>query len=157
MAEEIKMEKAKEVYAGLCAALDKRGWTYDKDEAKLMVRFNVSGEDIPMRFFIMVEAKPQIIRLMSPLPFKMSEGKRMEGAIATCVANYGMVDGSFDYNLATGEIAFRQTASYRESNIGDGLFQFMISCACAMVDKYNDRFLAIDKGFLSISDFIAQD
>lgn len=157
MAEEIKMEKAKEVYAGLCAALDRRGWTYDKDEDKLVVRFGVSGEDLPMRFFIRVEAGPQIIRLMSPMPFKMSEAKRMEGAIAICVANYGMVDGSFDYDLATGEIAFRQTASYRESDIGDGLFQFMISCACAIVDKYNDKFLAIDRGFLSIGDFIAEE
>ena len=154
---EVNMEKAREVFNGLCAALDRRNWKYDKEEDKLMVHFRVSGDDIPMQFFIFVEAGPQIVRLMSPMPFKMSEGKRMEGAIATCVANFGMVDGSFDYNLADGGIYFRQTASYRESNIGDGLFQFMISCGCAMVDRYNDKFLAIDRGFLSISDFIAQD
>ena len=32
----------------------------------------------------------------------------------------------------------------------------MISCACAMVDKYNDQFLALDKGIMSIADFIAK-
>jgi hypothetical protein len=47
-------------------------------------------------------------------------------------------------------------ASFRDSVIGEGLIQYMISCACAMVDKYNDLFLAIDKGLLSITDFIAK-
>jgi len=86
----------------------------------------------------------------------MSEDKRMEGAIATCVASFGMADGSFDYDLAVGRIVFRMTASFRESVIGEGLFQYMISCACAMVDEYNDKFLAIDKGLMSINDFIAK-
>lgn len=65
-----------------------------------------------------------------------------------------MADGSFDFDLSDGSITFRMTASFRESQIGEGLIQYMISCACVMVDKYNDQFLAIDKGVLSITDFI---
>ena len=80
----------------------------------------------------------------------------MEGAIATCAASFGMADGSFDYDLSDGTIVFRMTASFRESLIGEGLFQYMISCSCAMVDKYNDQFLALDKGIMSITDFIAK-
>ena len=107
-----------------------------------------------MQFVLVIDVERQLIRLMSPLPFKMSESKRMEGAIATCVATFGMADGSFDYDLEDGSIIFRMTASFRESVIGEGLFQYMISCSCATVDKYNDKFLAIDKGVLSITDFI---
>ena len=154
MADANKMELAKQVYATLCNAVEKRGWKFGKDDAKLLVHFGVRGDDIPMNFIIVVDADRQLIRLMSPLPFKMSEDKRMEGAIATCVATYGMADGSFDYDLSDGEIVFRMTASFRESRIGEGLIQYMISCACAMVDKYNDRLLAIDKGILTIGDFI---
>lgn len=47
------------------------------------------------------------------------------------------------------------TQTYRGSKLGDGLFQYMIGCACVTVDKYNDKFLAISKGYLSINDFIA--
>ena len=128
-----------------------------KDEEKLLVHFGVSGDDIPMQFILVVDAERQLVRLMSPMPYKMSEGKRMEGAIATCAASYGMADGSFDYDLSDGEIVFRMTASFRESLIGEGLLQYMISCSCAMVDKYNDQFLAIDKGLMSITDFIAKE
>ena len=109
-----------------------------------------------MKFILVVDAERQLIRLMSPMPYKMSETKRIEGAIATCAASFGMADGSFDYDLSDGAIVFRMTASFRDSLIGEGLFQYMISVSCAMVDKYNDQFLAIDKGVMSIADFIAK-
>lgn len=156
MADEKKMELAKQVYQTLCSAIDNRNWNYTKDEEKLLVHFGVRGDDIPMQFLLVVDAERQLIRLMSPMPFKMSEGKRMEGAIATCVVTNKLADGSFDYDLSDGEIIFRMTASFRESQIGEALFQYMISCAGAMVDRYNDQFLAIDKGLISISDFIAK-
>ncbi len=156
MVDEKKMELAKQVYQTLCEAIERREWNFGKDEEKLLVHFGVSGDDIPMQFILIVDAERQLIRLMSPMPFKMSESKRMEGAIATCAASFGMADGSFDYDLSDGTIVFRMTASFRESLIGEGLFQYMISCSCAMVDKYNDQFLALDKGIMSITDFIAK-
>ncbi len=156
MADEKKIEIAKKVYNTLCNAIDNRSWKYSKDDEKLIVHFGVSGDDIAMNFIIVVDVERQLIRLLSPMPYKMSEEKRMEGAIATCVASFKMVDGSFDYDLSDGSIVFRMTASFRESLIGEELFQYMISCSCAMVDMFNDQFLAIDKGMLSISDFIAK-
>ena len=156
MVDEKKMELAKQVYQTLCEAIERREWNFGKDEEKLLVHFDVSGGEIPMHFNLIVDAERQLIRVMSPLPFKMSESKRMEGAIATCAASFGMADGSFDYDLSDGTIVFRMTASFRESLIGEGLFQYLISCSCAMVDKYNDQFLALDKGIMSITDFIAK-
>lgn len=157
MTDEKKVAVAKMVYNTLCNAIENRGWKFGKDEEELLVHFGVTGKDIPMHFILIVDVDRQLVRLMSPLPFKMSESKRMEGAIATCVATYGMADGSFDYDLSDGEIVFRMTASFRESLIGEGLFQYMISCSCATVDKYNDQFLALDKGVISITDFIASE
>ena len=134
MADE-KMELAKRVYVTLCEALDHRDWKYDKDESNLVAYFDVNGDDIPMKLILYVDAERQLVRLLSPLPFEMSEEKRIEGAIATCAANYGMVDGSFDYDLSDGKIAFRMTASFRESMIGEGLLQYMISCALRLYPK----------------------
>lgn len=157
MADENKKILAKKVYDTLCKAIEKREWKYEKDEEKLVVYFGVSGEDISMNFIIVVDEERQIVRLMSPMPYKMREEKRMEGAIATSAASFGMVDGSFDYDLSDGTIIFRMTASFRESEIGEELFQYMISCSCAMVDKYNTQFLAIDKGDMDIGDFLSKE
>ncbi len=157
MIDEKKMELAKQVYKTLCDANERREWKLGKDEENLLVHVGVSGDDIPVQFILVVDAERQLVRLMSPMPYKMSEGKRMEGAIATCAASYGITDGSFDYDLSDGETVFRMAASFRESLIGEGLLQYMISCSCAMVNKYNGKFLTIYKGLMSITDFIAKE
>ena len=154
MANDNKLENAMLAYRTICSALDARDWKYKEDTDKLLVNFGVNGEDLPMEFIIFADADRQLIRLMSLLPFKMSEAKRMEGAIATGAVNWKLADGSFSYDLFDGTIVFKMAASFQESTIGVGLIQYMISCACAIVDEYNDKFLAIDKGVLSIQDFL---
>ena len=152
MADEMKRKKAEEVYGVLCKALDDRQWHYEKEAEKLSVRFNVSGDDLSMRFLMMVDEQRDIIRLFSWMPFQMKE-RRMEGALATCYVNYRLVDGCFDYALKDGSIVFRMTASYRGSLVGTGLIEYMIDCACGTIDDYNDQFLMLEKGKLEPSDF----
>lgn len=157
MSDEKNMERAKQVYNTLCEAIENREWEYKKDEDKLLVYFGVQGDDLPMQFILIVDGERQLIRLLSPMPYAMSEDKRIEGALATCAASYSMPDGSFDYDLSDGSIIFRMTASFRESLIGEGLLQYMISMSCTAVDIYNDQFLAIDRGLMEISDFLKKE
>lgn len=153
MADEVKMKFAKQVFETICAALDDRKWTYKKDEDKLSIWFGVNGDDIPMQLVFVVDAKRQIVCMSSPLPFKMSEDKRIEGAVAVCMASYGMADGSFDYDIADGSIAFRATETFEGCQLGKGVFDYMINLTCAMVDRYNDKFLALSKGLVDITAF----
>ena len=157
MTEEIKHAAALKVYETLCSALEAREWHFDRHDDDLVVSFSVRGEDIPMSFIVMVDEDRQLVRVSSPLPFRFDEEKRMEGAIVSCVASYGLVDGSFDYDIMDGSVSFRMTASFRGSNIADGLLQYMISCACSVVDRYNDKLLAVNKGHMSVSEFIAEE
>ena len=154
MADANEMVLAKSVYDGLCTSLEKREWHYNKHEEDLVVTFGVNGEDIPMQFVFAVDAERQLLRVFSKLPFTVPEEKRMDLAIATCVASNGLADGSFDYDIAKGTIVFRLTASFRESKIGDGLFEYLIGCSCCTVDEYNDKFFALCKGIISIEDFV---
>ena len=154
MATEKELKHAKEVYDTLCNTLDGMKLRYGKDEDKLIIHLGMNGDDIPMDFIIHCDADRQLIRLMSFLPFKISEEKRIDGAIATSYANFLMADGSFDYNLGDGSILFRMTSSFRESLVGEDLFMYMIHIACVTVDEYNDQFLMISKGNLTIADFI---
>lgn len=155
MADVNKLAAAKTVYDDLCASLDKRGWKYTKHDEDLVVTFGVTGDDIPMDFMLDVNADRQLLIVLSRLPFTVPEDKRMDLAIATCVASFGLADGSFDFDIATGDITFRLTASFRDSRIGDGLFDYLIGVSSYSVDEYNDKFLAVSKGIMSINDFIA--
>lgn len=157
MSDELRVVRAKEAYDILCKALDEREWHYQKFEDDLVVSFNVNGEDIPMSFVIKIDTSRQLIRLFSYMPFSMPEDKRMEGALACCVASYGLVNGSFIYRMKDGSISFCMTNSYADCAFGTGLVQYMISCACSTVERYNDRFLAIAKGLMDIDDFMKAD
>ncbi len=155
MAENNQMDLAKKVYVDLCAALDRRNWHYDRYDEELFVTSGFDSEDIPIELVIAVDPKMQILKVLSRLPFVVPEDKRMELAIATCVATYGLADGSFGLGLENGRIEFRVTASYRESSIGDGLFEYLVAWSNHIIDRYNDKFLALCKGLISIDDFIA--
>lgn len=157
MANEKELKLAGEAFDTLCNSMDDLKWHYEKDEEKMMIHLGVNGDDIPMEFVIHCDAERQLIRLMSFLPFKINEDKRIDAAMATSHANYLLADGSFDYNLGDGTILFRMTSSFRESLVGIELFKYMIQVACLTVDKYNDKFLMLSKGMLSLADFIKDD
>lgn len=155
MTEANEIVLAKTVYSDLCAALDRRQWKYKKNENDLVITFGVDGDDISMDFVLVIDAQRQLLRVFSKLPFTVPEDKRMDLAIATCVASFGLADGSFNYDISTGSIVFRLTASYRESKIGDGLFEYLVGCSSVTVDAYNDKFFALCKGLITINDFMA--
>jgi hypothetical protein len=154
MDKETKVSNANQAYQIMIAALDNMNWKYKRDDEKLMVRFSATGNDLSTSFAFFIDADRQLIRLLGFLPFEMSEDKRVEGSIATNVANYKFVDGSFDYDIGTGKIIWRMTSSFCDSLLSTDLFRYMIQCSCQTIDQYNDQFLAINEGKMSISEFI---
>lgn len=156
MADAKKTKQALSVYNTLLDALNAREWKYEEDKEKLTVRLNVTGDDISMRLVMIVDADRSLFRLLSFLPFKVKEDKRTEVAVASCEVNYSMADGGFDMDLSDGSILFRQNASFRDSIIGEGLIQYVISCACHTIDKYNDLFLMLSKDLISLGDFLGK-
>lgn len=154
---EVNMQKAKEVFDILTKTLDERDWKYEKHEEDLLIKSGVKGEDLPVEFIVRVLPKNQIVQFISSMPFNIPEDKRVDAAVAVCVANYGIVDGSFDYDLSDGQIMFRLTSSYRDSALGGDLFEYMIMVAASTVDAYNDKFFMLSKGMLTVEQFIEQE
>jgi len=157
MAEELDMIKAKEVYDTIVSMMDAIGWKYEKHEEDLVIKSGAQGDDLPMDLLLIVDPKSQIVQLISRMPFNVPEDKRFDAAVAICVANYGLKDGSFDYDINDGEIRFRLTSSYRESILSKELFVYMIGVSIGTIDQYNDKFFMLSKGVMSIQQFIEQE
>lgn len=152
-----KLAEAQPMYDLLCKALDEWNWHYQKDEEKSLVHFRVNGDSIPVNMFMFIDSDRKLIRVLSPLSFEMSEDKRLEGALAVAHASYGMTDGSFDYDFADGQISFRMAHTYRDCRMETAAIDYMIDCSVAMVDKYSAKFLALNKGLLSLEDFLKEE
>ena len=153
MADTRQVKEAKATYKALCDALDRRNWHYTKEEEKLLIRFNVTGDDLEMSFVMFVDAERALVRLMSWLPFNATNNP---DAVSRAVlqANYRMIAGSFDFNYKDGAIAFRLNASYKGAVLGDGAFNYMINVAANTVDEYNDELMMLDKGQITIEQFM---
>ena len=154
MSEEKDLKQAKTVFNSLCQMLEENDWHYEKHEDDLTIVCGAKGEDLPMELIVQVDMKRQIIALMSQMPFTVPENRRSALAVAVSVANYGMVDGNFDYDYLSGRIIFRMTSSYRESLIGKKLLMYMLMCACFTIDKYNDKFLSVAKTDMSLDEIL---
>lgn len=152
-----ELRKAREVYESLVQMLVKRDWKFDRHDDKLLIKSGISGEDLPIQFIVRVIPENEVVQFLAPMPFNMPEDKRIDAAIAVAVANYGMINGSFDFDISDGEIRFRLTTSYVETELSDELLERMILVAASTSDKYNDRFFMLAKGMMTVEQFIELD
>ena len=149
-----KQAKAEKVYKTMVKALKDKNWHFEEREQDLTIVSNYSGDDIPVRFIIRIDAGREVIQYLSPLPFKIDESKRVDAAVAVCVANYGLVNGSFDLDINDGEIRYRLTTSYSDCEMGEGFFYQMMAVAVLTTDDYNDKFMMLNKGMMTLQQFI---
>lgn len=154
MADEKNLKLAQSTFETLCNALDKNGWHYKKNAEEFKIECGAQGDDLPMELSIYVDAERMLILLLSHLPFVIQEDKRLDTAVAVSAINNRLVDGSFDYDIKSGHMIFRMTNSYMESLIGEELFLYMIMISCRTIDEYNDKFLMLSKGMISLDKFI---
>ncbi|HBB72550.1 MAG TPA: hypothetical protein DCZ71_08100 [Ruminococcus sp.] len=154
MADEINEKQAERVYETICEMFRDMDFTHTPHDEEMVVTCTVHGDDIPMDIAFYVFPKRQMVSLISLMPFKVPQDKRIDVALAVTTANYGIVDGSFDFDLGSGRIRFRMTESFRESIIGKAQFKYMLSAAASTIDLYNDKFLMMSKGYMSLDQFI---
>ena len=99
----------------------------------------------------------QVVQVLSPIPCKIPEDKRLDAAVAVSVANYGMINGAFDFDMSDGEIRFRATQSYKGCELTDETIRYLLGVVFLTTDKYNDCFFMLGKGMMSLSDFIEKE
>lgn len=152
---EIKdIELAKATFQTLCCALDKNEWSYKKDEEKMSIECGAQGDDLPIEITINIDADRMVAIMISKLPFVIEEEKRLDVVVAVSAVNNILVDGCFDFDIASGHMFFRMTNSFIDSKISEEVFSYLLFCSCQAIDEYNDRFLMIGKGIVSIEQFL---
>lgn len=145
---------AKATFATLCRALDNKEWKYDADHEALRLHCGVRGDDLPMDLNFTVDSNRMLIIMTSHLPYVIPEDKRLEVAIAVSLVNNMLAHGCFDYDIQEGNIFYRMTNCFIESQVGEELFEYLLNAACHVVDEYNDKFLMLGKGMLSLEQFM---
>lgn len=148
-----KEMEAKVVYKTLCQTLDNMKWRYEKVENEYKINTSAVGDDLSMKLIMRVDVERQIMYLKSPMPFDVPEHKRDELGKAVIIANYSMLNGSFEMDLSDGYIAFKLIVPYMSSIISEEVCHYMIVLSCNMIDKFNDKFQALAEGRMTLEAF----
>lgn len=147
----------REVYEVFKAYLDKRKFTYTPKDDEMVIILTVHGEDLPQPTIIRVLDDRKVVQVLSPIPSKIPEDKRADAAIAVAVANYGLINGSFDLDMSDGEIRYRVAQGFMDCDFPMELANYIMQIVFFTTDKYNDRFFMLGKGMLSLADFISKE
>ena len=155
--DDMKMQHASDMYAKLCESMDLLNWKFTKKEEDLLIECGVRGDDLPIGLFIKLNTDLQLLSLFSQLPITVPEDKRLDFAVAISLVNNKMVDGCFDYDITDGSVFFRMSNSFLGAELGHETIKYLIFCSCSTIDNYNDKFLMLAKGMLSLEQFMESD
>lgn len=152
-----KLNEAKAMYNTLCSSLDKKNWKYSKEEENLIVRTSAVGDDLTMKLYIKVDASRSVMYLKSGIPFSspVPQTKIFDLTQAVIIANWAMLNGSFEMDRKDGYVAFKVVIPFMESIISERVCKYMIDMSCDMIDKFNDKFVAIAENRMTIDEFQA--
>lgn len=152
-----RMEHSRKNFNVLIAMLEQKQLKYVIEENRqdfAHVRIRFTGEDLPMDLHLLFRPERQMVSLYSPMPFTVPAGRNGDMAIAVAATNHGLADGSFDFDYNAGALRFRLTAAFMETTLSAALFEYMIYVAADTIDRYNDRFLALSDGSITLMDFL---
>lgn len=154
MTEEMKIQHARAMYEKTQEMLTEKGVKFQVDDEKMMINFLMGGDDIPMDIYIISDAGGQKLRTLSKMPLAVNPDKMVEIATAVCIANNGLYMGNFDYVLTEGVIFFAIQQCFLDTDLSKELIDLMVAATIDAVDRYNDRFLMLNKGMLTLEKFI---
>lgn len=151
---EIKITpQAKEAFDTVCRYFDKKNWSYEKEEEDLFISLRVKGDEMPITVNFAVDAERQILRVTSPLPFKVNEEKVGEITFAlTAVAN-SIYNGWFIHDIEKGTLVFRAMAPFMGSTVSEEMVEYMLNIAYYTVNNLNDSFHSLSTGMITIEQF----
>lgn len=151
-----KINEAKLVYNTLCTTLDNMNWKYGKEEENLIVRTSAVGDDLSMKLYMKVDASRSVMYLKSGIPFNSVPKDRIPDLMqAVIIANWAMLNGSFEMDRSDGYVAFKVVVPFMESLISERVCKYMINMSCDMIDKFNDKFVAVVENRMTIDEFQA--
>lgn len=139
---------SREVYDLIKIVLDDMELDYEADDDNLRIHFYYQGEDMRHRMNISIDSERANFRVVVVLPFDIDIEKKHSMAEAVCRINDTLMMGQFTYDMEK-DIAFETCQLFVDSMISRELIEMAVNLSISTVGRYDDRLLAINKGYLN--------
>ena len=148
------IKHAHEVFTTLTKALNEKQLKYTAETENFAVNLRFCGNDLEFDLSISVLCDPCVICIKSEIPFVIEKQKATVFSVATCLANNALVLGNFDYDKNTGSLTYKCVTTYENCILGYGTFYYLIENACYAIERFNDKFFALNLGHLTLENFM---
>ncbi len=151
-ATEKELKHANEVYDALIKMFDDMDYPYDivdsGNDIEKVLHIRSAGDDLPMEFYIIIDAYFQQFKVKSPQPVTFSEEQIPEAAEILCAINNVLRFGFFALDIGDGTVMFNFYQLFMDSLISPDVWGFLIRMSVEIVDEYNDKLLMFAKGMI---------
>lgn len=149
-------ERAAAAFEAITGFMDEAKLKYDSESDKNVAFVTITGDDFPVTLMFSVSAEKQRVETYSQMPFEIKPDRSVDVAIALAAINSRIAYGKFCLYIDKG------LCTYENSEYITGLDGFsteygksLVGPAYSIVEEYNDKLYAINKGLLTVKDFTA--
>ena len=146
----------KSIYESVCSTLDRMDLKYNRHDDDLVIHLGYRGDDLNHDLLIIVNPKQEVIQFVERLPITVDTEKAIDIALAVCLVNDSILIGEFTYGLGK-DLEYKINHAYTGSLVGEDTIERMIRTIAFTVEEYDDKFLALNKGYIQFSDFVKKE
>lgn len=152
-ASEKELALATKMMDSICSMLEGDDLKFRRDDERLVVHLEFSGNDFPLQIIFKVFPKDQLVIIYSPLTFTIPESGRVEVILAMNEVNHRLIDGVWVLDSDTGEAQYRITNSYYDSILGKECLKGLMKTALSVNNDIADKFFMLGKGNMTLQQF----
>ena len=146
---------AEAVYSTFRKVLDDMQVIYTEHKEDNVITFGYKGKDMNHDIIIFVNPESETFRIVERLPYDIPEDKIIDVALAASLVNSRLMIGGFTYALDE-HLNFEVAQSYAGSLVGEAAIKKCLFAVFVCVEEYDDKFMALNKGYITIKEFMQE-
>ncbi len=122
------------------------GWQVETDLDKMRLSMQFQGESGQWQCYASLETSPHQFVFYSICPISVPPDLYLTTAEFLTRANYGLVVGNFEMDFADGEIRYKTSIKFEDSQLDSALIKHLAYTNVVMMDLYLPGILAVAYG-----------
>jgi len=123
-------------FEAIVSYFERDGWKFRRLAGHDALEMGVAGETGNYRLIAVVDGERSVVRFLTFLEGKVPETRRREVMEYLTRANYGLLLGNFEFDIADGEVRFKCAVDIEHRGLSYEQYQSMLYVSVAMMDRY---------------------
>lgn len=150
------IQRADAAFKAITDFMDGAKLKYEANAEERTCFVTVTGNDFPVALLFSVSAEKQRVEAYSQIPFEIKKEKAVDIAMALTAINGRIAYGKFCLYMDKGLCTY-ENSEYITSLEGftSEYGKALVATAYSVVEEYNDSLYSLNKGLMTVKDFLA--